>query len=174
MCCTVRHCSTVIRCTCPIRGGLRHPIALRGGYAVDRTIDEPTALDSVCDCCSGLGKTRRRCTDPDIDTADENLTQELESSDKRAQEARNAEMADCRADLEPGTFVSDHVEEVECHDVRDGHDHHKQGAGSDLKPTVQDSQVCTDDGEGDEKLENEQRTLAERVEDWDKPVHAVK
>lgn len=134
------------------------------------------------DIIDGLGNGRfglvkhGRCFSlggPKVNPADEQLAREFETRDENTQTAGDEEMADRRPDLQPRSLIPHHVEEVQRHDVRDRHDHHEQRTGRHLQPAVQDPQVRADDGERDEELEDQQRPLAERVEDGDQAVDAV-
>lgn len=108
-----------------------------------------------------------------VHSTDHHLAEKLQHGYKRAQKAGNAEVADGRANVQPGTLVAHHVEEVQRHDIRDRHHHHEQGAGCNLQPAVQNAQVGTDDGEGDENLQNQQGPLTEGAKDRNEPDNAL-
>lgn len=75
--------------------------------------------------------------------------------------------------LEPRSIVANHVEEVECRNVRYRHDGHEQCARSDFEAFIQDAQIGADDGKGDHKFQDKQGALAEWVEDGDEAIDAV-
>ena len=101
-----------------------------------------------------------------LDPTDKNLTDTFQHGDKEAQSARNAKMTNAGTDIQPTTLVPDHEEEVQCHDVADGHHHHEKRAWSDTETAVQDSKVSADDSKRDNDLQDQQSTLREGVEDW--------
>ena len=82
-------------------------------------------------------------------------------------------MADGRPDIQPTPLVSNHVEEVQRHDVADGHDDHEERRRRDAQAVVEDSEIRADHGERDEDLENEQGALREGVKDGDQARDAV-
>lgn len=82
-------------------------------------------------------------------------------------------MADRRPDVQPAALVANHVEEIQRHDVADGHDDHEECRRRDAESVVEDSEICADDGEWDEDLEDEEGALGEGVEDGDEPGDAV-
>ncbi len=82
-------------------------------------------------------------------------------------------MADTGADIQPGALVADHPEEIQRHDVADGHDDHEQRGRLQAQAEIEDAEVGGDDGEGDQDLEDEERALREGVEDGEQPVDGV-
>ena len=108
-----------------------------------------------------------------INPTDELLAKELQSSDEGAKRTSDTEVTDSHANVQPGALVPHHVEEIQGHHVRDGHDDHEQGAWCDLQASIENAQVGTDDGEGDKDLQDEKGTLREGVEDGDKTANTV-
>lgn len=82
-------------------------------------------------------------------------------------------MADTSADIQPTALIPHHPKEIQRQHVADGYDDHKQTAGGDAEPFVQDAEVGGDEGEGDEEFEEEEGALGEGVEDGDEPVDGV-
>ena len=71
------------------------------------------------------GRPERVGSGAEINAAYEEFAQEFETSYKCAKETGNEEMTNCHANVEPRAFVTNHVEEVKGHHVRDGHYDHE-------------------------------------------------
>lgn len=112
-------------------------------------------------------------TTPNLHPTHKNLTQKLQASDKDAQQARNAKMADAAADIQPTAFVADHPEEIHGQDVAEGRNEHEQAAGGHAQAAGQDSQIGADEREGDEEFQDEEGALGKGVEDGDESVDGV-
>lgn len=127
---------------------------------------------AIC-LCGSVHSVNGGASETKVHSTDHHLAEKLQHGYKCAQEAGNAEVANGRANVQPGALVADHVEEVQRHDVRDRHHDHEQGAGCNLQSAVQNAQVSTDDGEGDENLQNQQGALTEGAKDRNEPDNAL-
>lgn len=116
---------------------------------------------------------RDHLIDIHLHAANEPATQAFQPRHKNIQQTANDEMADTGADIQPGALVADHPEEIQRHDVAEGHDQHEQRRRLQAQSEIEDAEVGGEDGEGDQDLEEEERALGEGVEDRDEPVDGV-
>ena len=82
-------------------------------------------------------------------------------------------MTDRGPNVQPGPFILDHPEEIQRHDIADGHDDHKERGWLESEAEVEDAEIGGDDGEWDHELEEEEGALGEGVEDRDEAVDSV-
>ena len=83
-------------------------------------------------------------------------------------------MTDTSPDIQPTALIPNQPKEVHRQHIANRDDQHEETARRDAESPVQDAQVGTDDGEGDDDFEDEERALGERVEDGYEAVDGVK
>merc|ERR1712137_143839 len=59
-----------------------------------------------------------------LDPPDSPLAVNFQPRNKDAQQTCNNKVTDCSPDIQPTALVLDHIEETQCHDITDSHDHH--------------------------------------------------
>ena len=89
-----------------------------------------------------------------LDPTDKHLTHEFEARDKNTQQTRNHKMADARPDIQPTALIPHHPEEIHRQYITYAHDNHEQTTWRDSQSSVENAEVGTDDGKGDEDFED--------------------
>ena len=109
-----------------------------------------------------------------FDATDKDLAHKFKDRYKHTKQTSNEKMTDGGPDVQPASLVPHHVEEIQRHDITDGHDDHEQSGRGYPQPAVEDTQIDADNSKGHHQLQEEKGPLREGVEYRYKSVNALK